>query len=198
MFIFTGSIITLEQENAHGSCCTFLPFLLTNQCWCYPFALLFIHVTSFPFIISKSNQWVSESVRPRSIVFQLALKKQATKEEKNRNRVMDAKLLPFKASAHTILYLDDLGKFPKLKSLKVLFRKTSGLQKWKSTCATSLGITRPVQELTSGQHREYHHVLPQAHTRQMFHEDDILLIMTYERKISKVIYSYLLISQQAC
>ena len=198
MFIFTGSIIILEQENAHGSCCTFLTSLLTSQCWCYSFALLFIHVASFPFILSKFNQWVSESVSLHSIAFQLALKKQATMEEKNRNSVMDAKLLPFKASAHSFLYLDDLGMFPKLKSLKVLFRKMSGLQKWKSTCVTSLGIIRLVQELTPGQHREYHRILPQAHTRQTTHADDILLIMTHQRKISKVIYSYLLISQQAC
>lgn len=67
---------------------------------------------------------------------------------------MDAKLPHFKASAHAFLCLDDLGMFPKLKSVKVLFRKMSGLQKWKSTCATSLGIIRLVQELTSGQHRE--------------------------------------------
>lgn len=198
MFIFTGSIIILEQENTHGCCCTFLTFLLTNQCWCYSFALLFIHVTSFPFILSKSNQWVSESVSLHSTAFQLALKKQATKQEKKRNSIMDAKLLPSKASAHTFLYLDDLRMFPKLKSLKVLFRKMSGLQKWKSTCATSLGIIKLVQELTSGQHKEYHCILPQAHTQQMSHADDTLPIMTHPRKISKVIYSYLLISQQAC
>lgn len=151
----------------------------------------------FPFILSKSTQQVAESVRFHSIAFQLALKKQATKERENRNRVMDAKLLPFKASAHTFLYLDELGMFPKLKSFKVLFRKMSGLQKWKSICTTPLGIIRPVKELTSGQHGEYQHILPQAHTWQTSHADDTL-IMTHQRKISKVIYSYLLISQQAC
>lgn len=151
-----------------------------------------------PSPLYSPSQWISESVSLHSIAFQPALKKQATKEEKNRNRVMDAKLLSFKVSTNAFSYLDVLVMFPKPKSLKVLFRKMSGLQRWKSTCATSLGIIRLIQELTSGQCREYHNILPQAHTQQTSHADDIILMMTHQRKITAVIYSYLLILQQAC
>lgn len=77
---------------------------------------------------------------------------------------MDVKLPSFKLSPHTFLYLDDLGLFPRFKSSKELLRKMSGQQKWKSICATFWGIIRLAQELTSELHREYHYVIPQAHT----------------------------------
>jgi len=66
-------------------------------------------------MLSKSNQWVSQSVSLHSTAFQLALKQQVTKEEKNRNKVMDAKSLTFKAFQQTFLHLDDFSMFPKLK-----------------------------------------------------------------------------------
>lgn len=71
------------------------------------------------------------------------------KEEKNRNGTRNAKLPPFKVSPYTFLHLDDLGLFPRFQSLKVVLRKMSGLQKWKSTCVTFLGIIILAQELTS-------------------------------------------------
>ena len=63
--------------------------------------------------------------------FPASFKEASNKGRKNRNGIMDAKLLSFKASAHAFLYLDELDMFLKLKLFKVLLRKMSGLQKWK-------------------------------------------------------------------
>lgn len=101
MLIFIGSIIILEQQNAHGSCCTFLTFLLTNQCWCYSFALLLTCyiLPKYPLQIQSVGFRVSE---PPPNCFPTSFKEASNKGRENHRQGNGCKIRFFQ-SVHTHL-----------------------------------------------------------------------------------------------